>query len=351
MSKRVLVTGALGLVGSECARLFAGTGWSVTGSDTGLRAELFGKEWSLGYVFEELKALGPYSHVQVDVRDRLLVGQLFKEGRFDAVIHCAAQPSHELSSMKPGLTWDVNATGTMNMLLAARQYAPEAPFVFMSTNKVYGDAPNDIPMRELDSRYEYEDGAGGVCETFPFDQTLRSPFGASKAAADVMVQEFGRYYGMPTVCFRAGVVTGPQQAGVEMQGFISYLARCVVRERPYKVYGYKGKQVRDVLHVRDLAEAVKRFVDAPRAAAVYNIGGGYRNSVSVLEAIKLLENAADKKLDWRYVDEPRKGDHICYITDYQRLTKDYGWIVRTMLDTIISQVVAAARDPIGERTK
>jgi len=261
-------------------------------------------------------------------------------------VHCAAQPSHDLAARRPFDDFDVNAVGTLNLLEAARESCPESPFVFLSTNKVYGDAPNELELVELETRYDYADPGlrEGIDETCRIDATLHSLFGASKAAADLLVQEYGRYFGMPTVCFRGGCLTGSNHASAELHGFLAYLARCVLEGRTYRIYGYKGKQVRDNIHASDVCAAALAFAAAPRPGAVYNIGGGRENSTSILEAIARLEELSGRTLDVEYVDEPRRGDHICYISDLGSLRGDYaGWDVTVGLDEILGDLVRPPR--------
>jgi CDP-paratose 2-epimerase len=287
-----------------------------------------------------------FEHHGLDVRDREGVARLLADLRPDLVVHCAAQPSHDLAAKRPFDDFDVNAVGTLNLLEAARTSCPESPFVFLSTNKVYGDAPNELELVELETRYDYADPAlrGGIDESCRVDATLHSLFGASKAAADLLVQEYGRYFGMPTVCFRGGCLTGSNHASAELHGFLAYLARCVLEGRTYRIYGYKGKQVRDNIHASDVCSAALAFAEAPRPGAVYNIGGGRDNSISILEAITRLEELTGRTLDVEYVDEARRGDHVCYISDLSRLRGDYPeWGVSVSLDDIFDELVRPPR--------
>jgi CDP-paratose 2-epimerase len=268
------------------------------------------------------------------------VARLVAERRPQLIVHAAAQPSHDLAASRPFDDFHTNATGTLNLLEAARESAPTSPFVFMSTNKVYGDAPNDLPLVELETRYDFAgDEVDAIDESCRTDGVTHSLFGASKLAADVLVQEYGRYFGMPTVCFRAGCLTGARHSGVELHGFLAYLARAVPEGRTYRIFGYKGKQVRDNLHALDTCAAIMAFYEAPRAGAVYNLGGGRDNSVSVLEAIARFEELFGRRLETEYVPEPRRGDHICYITDLSRFRSDYpGWEIRVDLDSIFDEL-------------
>jgi CDP-paratose 2-epimerase len=311
-----------------------------------MRMDFFGPDGDTTANLERLVgATQQFTHHAVDVRDRAGIGRLVAEAKPDLVVHCAAQPSHDLAARRPFDDFDVNAAGTLNLLEAAREWCPDSPFVFLSTNKVYGDAPNELELVELETRYDYADSARreGIDESCRIDATLHSLFGASKAAADLLVQEYGRYFGMPTVCFRGGCLTGTSHASAELHGFLAYLARCVREGRTYRIYGYKGKQVRDNIHAADVCAAALAFADAPRAGAVYNIGGGRANSVSILEAIARLEELTDRTLEVEYVDEARRGDHICYISDLRRLKTDYpSWDVTVSLEAILGDL---ARSP------
>ncbi len=263
----------------------------------------------------------------------------------ELIIHCAAQPSHDLAASLPFEDFDINAVGTLNLLEAVRQHCKEAPFIFLSTNKVYGDAPNELSLKELETRYDYADPKdfNGIDETCRIDASLHSLFGASKAAADIMVQEYGRYFGMPTVCLRGGCLTGPNHSGAELHGFLAYLARAIREGRTYRIFGYKGKQVRDNIHSYDVCTAFMAFYENPRIAAVYNLGGGRENSVSMLEAIGRFEDLIGKKLKTEYLDEPRRGDHICYISNLGRLKTDYpGWDITRTLEDIFSELITPA---------
>ena len=346
MTGSAVVTGSSGLIGSEMVTTLDRLGWEVHGLDNNMRRDFFGPDGDTAPNLRRL--LGStkrFSHHDLDVRDRAGVDRLLEEVRPGLVVHCAAQPSHDLAARRPFEDFDVNAVGTLNLLEAARASCPGSPFVFLSTNKVYGDAPNELELVELETRFDYADPGQreGIDETCRIDATTHSLFGASKAAADLLVQEYGLYFGMPTVCFRGGCLTGWNHAGAELHGFLAYLARCVLEGRPYRIFGYKGKQVRDNIHAQDVCTAALAFAEAPRPGAVYNIGGGRGNSVSIIEAIERLEDLVGGRLEAEYVDEPRRGDHICYISDLRRFKRDYpGWEVRVTLEDIFEEL---ARPP------
>jgi CDP-paratose 2-epimerase len=344
----IIVTGSAGLIGSETVRHFAKEGARVVGIDNDMRARFFGAEASTAKTREELRRDIPgYEHHDLDIRDAAKVLELFraKKGKITAVVHTAAQPSHDWAARDPQADFTVNANGTLNLLEAARACCPEAPFVFTSTNKVYGDTPNRLPLRELEKRWEIEAGheyEPGISETMSIDCTKHSLFGASKVAADILVQEYGRYFDMPTVCFRGGCLTGPAHAGTELHGFLSYLMICTVGSKPYRIFGYKGKQVRDNIHSFDLVEAFAEFIRAPRAAAVYNLGGSRHSNCSILEAIDLCEEISGKKLIWKYEETNRIGDHIWWISDVRKFQKDYpNWKFRYGMREILEEIHAA----------
>jgi len=347
-ARTVLVTGSAGLIGSETVRRFAAEGCTVVGIDNDMRKRFFGEEASTRRTRDELVANVPdYQHNEIDIRDAAAVNELFKQhGRgLAAIIHTAAQPSHDWAARDPQMDFTVNANGTLNLLEAARNFSPETPFVFISTNKVYGDTPNRLPLRELALRWEIEPGhefEPGISEQMSIDQTKHSLFGASKVAADVLVQEYGRYFNMPTACFRGGCLTGPAHAGTELHGFLSYLMKCTVSGRPYRVFGYKGKQVRDNIHSFDLVEAFVAFVRAPRVAEVYNLGGSRHSNCSMLEAIGLCEEISGRKLSWEYVEDNRIGDHIWWISDVRKFQEHYpAWNFRYGLREILEEIHAA----------
>jgi CDP-paratose 2-epimerase len=343
---RALVTGSSGLIGSEAVAFFDRHGWRVDGVDNNMRRDFFGPDGDTRWNLERLQAATRhFTAHDLDVRDRAGLARLVRDVRPDLVVHCAAQPSHDLAAQRPFDDFDVNAGGTLNLLEAVRQHRPDAPFVHMSTNKVYGDAPNELPLVEHETRFDYADpeDCHGIAETCRIDGTLHSVFGASKLAADVMVQEYGRYFDMPTVCFRGGCLTGPNHSGAELHGFLAYLARAVREGRRYRIFGYKGKQVRDNIHSEDVCTAILAFFHRPRAGAVYNLGGGRANSVSMLEAIAGFEARCGRRLDVEYVDTPRRGDHICYITDLRRWQADYPqWRITRPLDAIFDELAGVA---------
>ncbi len=340
--RTLLVTGSSGLIGSEVVSHFAADGWSVHGVDNNLRADFFGPEGDTRWNQARLaQAFQGFRHHEVDIRDRAAVDALLAQVRPAAIVHAAAQPSHDLAARRPFDDFDVNAVGTMNLLEAARRHCPESPFVHMSTNKVYGDAPNEIPRVELASRWDYADPAyrEGIPETFRIDQSMHSLFGASKVAADVMVQEYGRYFGMPTCCLRGGCLTGPNHSGVELHGFLSFLIKCNLEGRLYRVFGYQGKQVRDNIHSADVVAFMARFIAAPRQGEVYNLGGGRGNSISILEAFQLAEQVSGKAMRHEYVDQARSGDHICYYSDLRKLKAHYpGWGITRDLRTTFEEI-------------
>jgi CDP-paratose 2-epimerase len=326
----VIVTGSGGLIGSESVRGFVEAGYDVVGIENDMRAAFFGPEASTAAITERLLAAYPrdFRSVAVDVRDADAVERVFAEVAADLalVVHAAAQPSHDWAASAPHVDFGVNATGTLNLLEATRRHRPEATFVFCSTNKVYGDRPNSLPLRETPTRLELPESHeyfGGIPVTMSIDRTLHSLFGASKAAADLLVQEYGRYFGMPTVCFRCGCLTGPAHRGAPLHGFLAYLMRCVVTGDAYTVLGYGGKQVRDNLHAADVVRAFELFHRSPRAAAVYNLGGGRENSISMLEAIDACQRIAGRDLTWTLSDAARIGDHRWWISDVDAFRADY----------------------------
>ena len=343
--RTVLVTGSCGLIGSEVTRAFARRGFRPTGIDSNHRAVFFGPEGDTSWVLGQLQAEIPdYRHVAVDIRDREAVLALMDELKPDLIIHAAAQPSHDRAAAIPFLDFEVNALGTLHLLEAARRSCPEAPFIHMSTNKVYGDRPNILALAELETRWDYADPAfeHGIAEDFPIDQSKHSIFGASKLAGDVMVQEYGRYFGMPTCCLRGGCLTGPNHSGVELHGFLSYLVKCSVEGREYRVYGYKGKQVRDNIHAQDVASFMYEFWKSPRVAEVYNLGGGKSNSCSILEAFCMAGEVTGKEMNWRYIDENRIGDHICYYSDLRKMQAHYPeWRIVKTLPMIFEEIAAS----------
>jgi CDP-paratose 2-epimerase len=344
--KAILVTGASGLIGSEVSTYFSKElGYTVHGVDNNQRAVFFGPQgdtrWNQARLAQSLKG---YVHHEADIRDRSRIRELLAQIKPDAIVHAAAQPSHDRAAAIPFDDFDTNAVGTLNLLEAARQACPESPFVHMSTNKVYGDAPNRIPLRELETRWDFAAPAysQGIAETFTIDQSKHSLFGASKVAADVMVQEYGRYFGMPTCCLRGGCLTGPNHSGVELHGFLSYLVKCNIEGKEYRVFGYKGKQVRDNIHSLDVARFMAAFIEAPRIGEVYNLGGGKANSCSILEAFAIAQKFSGKKQHYTYLEENRIGDHICYYSDLGKMRAHYpNWDISISLEETIRQIVEA----------
>jgi CDP-paratose 2-epimerase len=331
---------------------FDSLGWQVYGVDNNMRADFFGEKGDTRWNQRRLEATcAHFQHHELDIRDRAGVQALVEQIQPDMIVHAAAQPSHDLAASRPFDDFDVNAGGTLNLLEAARRFAPDAVFVHMSTNKVYGDRPNAIPLIETATRWDYADPAyvNGISEQFSIDQSKHSVFGASKVAADVMVQEYGRYFGMKTCCLRGGCLTGPNHSGVELHGFLSYLIRCNVEEREYTIYGYKGKQVRDNIHAYDVARAIELFYEQPQSGAVFNLGGGRGNSISILEAFARAEQLTGKPMRYRYVDEARVGDHICYISDLAHLRHSLpGWDITRTLDDIFTEIVESWQQRLRE---
>jgi len=342
MKRKILVTGSAGLIGSEVCAYFDAKGWTVNGIDNNQRAVFFGKEGDTRWNQKRLEStLKDYHHFEIDIRDREGIAQLLPEVKPDAIVHAAAQPSHDRAAQIPYDDFDVNAVGTLNLLEATRRFNTNVPFVHLSTNKVYGDAPNRIPLRELPKRWDYaeEQYRNGIPESFDIDQSKHSLFGASKLASDIMVQEYGRYFNMPTCCLRGGCLTGPHHSGVELHGFLSYLIKCNIEERKYTVFGYKGKQVRDNIHSLDVARFIEFFIQKPRIAEVYNMGGGKGNTCSILEAFEMIEALSGKPMQYDYTDTAREGDHICYYSDLSKLMEHYpGWQITVSLEQIFEQI-------------
>ena len=347
----ILVTGASGLIGSEVCQFLAKQGCTIHGIDNNQRAVFFGPQGDTRWNQQRLQQdLPGFVHHELDIRDREGVLRLVAELKPDAIVHTAAQPSHDRAAAIPFDDFDTNAVGTLNLLEAARRACPESPFVHMSTNKVYGDRPNTIALVEQETRWDYADPAyaEGIAEDFSIDQSKHSLFGASKVAADVMVQEYGRYFGMPTCCLRGGCLTGPNHSGVELHGFLSYLVKCNLEGREYRVFGYKGKQVRDNIHSEDVARFMWEFLKAPRVAEVYNLGGGKANSCSILEAFGLAERFSGRKQVYTYVEENRIGDHICYYSDLRKMKAHYpAWDITVSLEETVRQIVEAWQARIG----
>lgn len=343
--KTVIITGSSGLIGSEAVAYYDAKGYSVIGIDNNMRQEFFGPKgdtsWNLARLREETR---DFQHFALDIRDREGVFGLFQAHSPDMVIHCAAQPSHDKAKEIPLVDFDVNAVGTVNLLEATRQVNPKAVFVFMSTNKVYGNAPNELPLIETGTRYDYErpEDHHGISEECRIDRCLHSLFGASKTAADVMAQEYGRYFDMNVGVFRGGCLTGPSHSGVELHGFLSYLVHVAVTGKPYTIFGYKGKQVRDQIHSHDVIQAFEAFARNPRPGEVYNLGGGRENSASILECIQLIRDISGLDVRWTYSEQNRVGDHICYISDLRKLTTHFPeWSITRSLPDIVTEMIHA----------
>ncbi|HKS22512.1 MAG TPA: NAD-dependent epimerase/dehydratase family protein [Thermoanaerobaculia bacterium] len=349
MSNVAIITGAAGLIGSEASRSFAGRGFRVVGIDNDMRRYFFGDSASTAPVARQLEEeLGDFRLERCDIRDAAAIDRIFAEYGADVavVVHTAAQPSHDWAAREPATDFTINANGTLNMLEATRRHCPEAVFIFTSTNKVYGDRPNTLPLVERETRWEVDEGhryhARGIDESMSIDDTLHSIFGASKVAADVMVQEYARYFGMKTGVFRGGCLTGPAHSGAELHGFLAYLMQCAISGKTYRIYGYKGKQVRDNIHSHDLIEAFHEFCRAPRPGQVYNIGGSRFSNCSMLEAIAMCEEIAGRRMSTEYVDANRTGDHIWWISDVSKFQAHYpGWSLRYDIRAILEDIYAA----------
>jgi CDP-paratose 2-epimerase len=343
--KKIIVTGSSGLIGSEVSAFFTSLGFIVHGVDNNQRAVFFGPAGDTRWNQKRLEmSLPHFRHHELDIRDRSGILSLVKELRPDVVVHTAAQPSHDRAAAIPFDDFDTNAVGTLNLLEAVRQYCRESPFIHMSTNKVYGDSPNRIPLKELENRYDYADPMyeKGIPEVLSIDQSKHSLFGASKVAADIMVQEYGKYFGMATCCLRGGCLTGPNHSGVELHGFLSYLVKCNLARKTYKIFGYKGKQVRDNIHSLDVARFMWEFVQSPRCGEVYNLGGGRENSCSIMEAFSIVESISGVRMEYTYEDKNREGDHICYYSDLTKLHNHYKkWSISISLQQTIEQIVKA----------
>jgi len=343
--KKLLVTGSSGLIGSEVCIHFAQAGWEIHGLDNNQRAVFFGPSGDTRWNQSRLQTtIKNYHHHEIDIRDRFGIIDLIAAVKPNAIVHTAAQPSHDKAMAIPFEDFDTNAVGTFNMLEATRRYSTDIPFVHLSTNKVYGDAPNEIEMVELDTRWDYADKAyeHGIPETLRIDQCKHSLFGASKVSGDISVQEYGRYFNMPTACLRGGCLTGPNHSGVELHGFLSYLVKCNLEEREYTIFGYKGKQVRDNIHSYDVARFIEEFINAPRIAEVYNLGGGKDNTCSILEAFDTISAISGKAMKYKYDDTNRIGDHICYYSDLRKMKAHYpGWDITKSLQTTFEEIYQA----------
>ncbi len=341
----VIVTGAGGLIGSEVVKFLLAKNIEVIGIDNNMRSDFFGEKGDTSASIKKLETAFPsFKNHKIDIRSRDAIVAFVKAIKPDAIIHAAAQPSHDLAASRPFDDFDVNAVGTLNLLEANRRTNLHVPFVHLSTNKVYGDTPNFLNLIEKETRYDFNDQQyyNGISETFPVDQSKHSLFGASKLAADVMVQEYGRYFGMPTCCLRGGCLTGPNHSGVELHGFLSYLIKCNVTETEYTVYGYKGKQVRDNIHSYDVAAFIWEFLQKPGVAEVYNIGGGRENSISIIEAFDLIASISGKAMRYRYSEQNRIGDHICYISDLSKMKEHFPhWHITKNLETTFREIYEA----------
>jgi CDP-paratose 2-epimerase len=344
---QILVTGSSGLIGSEAVAFFDGLGYDIIGIDNNMRADFFGPTGDTTPNRRRLEETCPhFTFRPLDIRDRQAIDELFASNSIDIVVHTAAQPSHDLAARRPFDDFDVNAGGTLNLLQACRQHAPHAVFIYVSTNKVYGDGPNTIKMKELATRWEYDDPRfeNGIAEDFPVDQSLHSLFGASKLAADVMAQEYGKYFGLKTGIFRGGCLTGPQHAGVELHGFLNYLVHVALKQGPYTIYGYKGKQVRDQIHSHDVVRAFWAFAQDPRPGEVYNLGGGRDNAASLIECVDMIKSRTGKRPTLTYTDQNRIGDHICYYTDLSKFRGHYPqWDLEYSLERIIDEMIETIR--------
>ncbi len=351
MKNTVLVTGSNGLIGSEVCVYFGARGFSIHGIDNNQRAVFFGPQGDTRWNQQRLQTkLASFEHHEIDIRDRAGIAALIKQLKPGVIVHTAAQPSHDRAAAIPFDDFDTNAVGTLNLLEAARQNCPESPFIHMSTNKVYGDAPNRIRLRELPKRWDYDDPQyeHGIPESFTVDQSLHSLFGASKLASDVLVQEYGRYFGMPTCCLRGGCLTGPCHSGVELHGFLSYLVKCNLEGQEYRIFGYKGKQVRDNIHSEDVAAFMFEFQRKPRSAEVYNLGGGKENSCSILEAMELVAGFSGQPQRHTYVDQNRLGDHTCYYSDLRKMQAHYpDWRLTRNLPQLVGEIVDAWRQRLA----
>jgi CDP-paratose 2-epimerase len=340
---KILVTGSSGLIGGEVVNYFASLGHQLIGIDNNMRADFFGPSgdtrWNQNRLQSKFKN---FTHYNLDVRDRNQVLKFIQFEMPDAIVHTAAQPSHDLAAKRPFDDFDVNAVGTFNLLEACRLFCKDSPFVHLSTNKVYGDSPNQLSLKELETRWDFSDDLyiNGISESFSIDQSKHSVFGASKVSADIMVQEYGRYFGMYTVCLRGGCLTGPNHSGVELHGFLSYLIKCNLESKHYTIFGYKGKQVRDNIHAYDVATFIDLFINTPKKGAVYNIGGGKENSISILEAFSLVENLTGRKMIFSYSDENRSGDHVCYYSDLSSIQSDYPeWKITKSIPLVFEEII------------
>lgn len=340
---QMLVTGAGGLIGSEIVSYFADSADLIIGIDNNMRADFFGPEGDTRWNIKRLESVHEnFKNFTYDIRDRKRMFELLEQTPINVVVHCAAQPSHDLAASRPLDDFDINAVGTLNLLEGCRRFRPDAVFILLSTNKVYGDAPNRLPLIELETRFDFtrSEDFNGIREDFSIDHSKHSIFGASKVAADIMTQEYGKYFGMKTVCYRGGCLTGPNHSGVELHGFLNYLVKVNIQGGVYNVFGYKGKQVRDNIHSFDVARAIDLYIQNPKPGEVYNIGGGRNNSCSIIEAFGMIENLSGKPMKFKFIDQNRAGDHICYISDLTKLKTHYpSWDISISLEQIFKEIV------------
>jgi len=349
--KTAIITGSAGLIGSESVRFFADKGFQIVGIDNDMRKVFFGEDASTSWNRDKLKEeLRGYEHYDTDIRDKQKIEQLFSKynGDIELVIHTAAQPSHDWAARDPFTDFTVNANGTLNLLEMTRQYCPDAIFIFTSTNKVYGDLPNRLPLIELETRWEIDNGHkyyDGIDEAMSIDHCKHSLFGASKVAADIMVQEYGKYFGMKTVAFRGGCLTGPAHSGAELHGFLAYVAKCSVQNKKYTIFGYKGKQVRDNIHSNDLIRAFWYFFQKPRVGEVYNIGGSRHSNCSILEAVQMIQELTGNEFKYEVSDLSREGDHLWWISDIRKFKGHYPeWSLKYGTQDIIKEIVEALQE-------
>ena len=346
----VLITGSAGLIGSESVRFFSKKGFQIVGIDNDMRKYFFGEEGDTSWNVNKLKKKwNSYAHYDVDIRDKQKIEEIVKENKFDLIVHCAAQPSHDWATREPFTDFEVNANGTLNLLENFRKYCPEAVFIFTSTNKVYGDLPNTLPLVELETRYEVDEShkysKKGIDETMSIDQSKHSLFGASKVAADILVQEYGKYFDLKTACFRGGCLTGPAHSAAELHGFLAYLIKCIATEKKYSIFGYKGKQVRDNIHSYDLVNALYNFYLNPRCGEVYNMGGSRHSNISMMEAIEKTEKILGKRANVEYLDKNRSGDHIWYISDVSKFKNHYPeWKYKYDIDMILNEICSVFKE-------
>lgn len=346
----ILVTGSSGLIGGEVVNFFCEMGFQVFGVDNNMREVFFGSQGSTNINLKRLESkFSSFKSHNIDIRNRKLIDELIAEKKPNIIVHTAAQPSHDKAAEIPFLDYEVNALGTLNLLESARRYCSDSPFIHLSTNKVYGDTPNKIALEEKETRWEYKNNffKKGINENLSIDQSTHSLFGVSKLSSDLLVQEYGRYFNMPTCCLRGGCLTGPSHSGVKLHGFLNYLIRCNILKKKYTIFGYMGKQVRDNIHSYDVANFIYLFSRNPKFAAVYNIGGGYGNSISILEAFKMIESLSGNKMEYNYESKERIGDHICYYSDLTKIKSDFpDWKVTKSLTNIFEDVYFGLKDEV-----